>query len=397
MKKESSDRSGDGKVTGPVLVDNREARRRARRARRRRRMAAGIFLLAALLLMIFREDIDFYRLRRYITGEGQETVERFTVDFDTNGALALGACGENLVLCSGSTLAVYRQDGSQRLSETVSLSNPAIATADRYALVYDRGGTNVYLAKPGAMSCLLESEDAVLTGDVGQNGSFAVVTTPPEALSAVEVYSRSGKLRYRFVSSSSYISGVAVSNDGSCLAVAGFSVSEAKLSGVLRFLNTSSEQPTAELLLPDELILDIGRMGNTLFVLSDCALRTYELKSGQLKSEVGFDGQHLLHYTLSADEGAVLVLGRYTVGQGSTLLHYGEDGELLGSAALERDVQALAAGHDRLLALFGDSVALYDKSANLLQEQQIASVRGGVLLQGGVAALVDGSGVELLS
>ena len=191
--------------------------------------------------------------------------------------------------------------------------------------------------------------------------------------------------------------GVAVSNDGSCLAVAGFSVSEAKLSGVLRFLNTSSEQPTAELLLPDELILDIGRMGNTLFVLSDCALRTYELKSGQLKSEVGFDGQHLLHYTLSADEGAVLVLGRYTVGQGSTLLHYGEDGELLGSAVLERDVQALAAGHDRLLALFGDGVALYDKSANLLQEQQIASVRGGVLLQGGVAALVDGSGVELLS
>ena len=117
MKKEPSNKNAgngaDGKVRGPVLVDNREARRRARKARRRRRMAAGIFLLAALLLMIFREDIDFYRLRRCLTGEGQETVERFAVDFDTNGALALGASRENVVLCSGSVLAVYRQDGSR--------------------------------------------------------------------------------------------------------------------------------------------------------------------------------------------------------------------------------------------------------------------------------------------
>ena len=400
MKKEPSNKNAgngaDGKVRGPVLVDNREARRRARKARRRRRVAAGIFLLAALLLMIFREDIDFYRLRRYLTGEGQESVERFAVDFDTNGALALGASRENVVLCSGSVLAVYRQDGSQRLSETVSLSNPAIATADQYALVYERGGSNVYLAGAGSLSCTMESETPVLTGDVGKNGSFAIVTSPPEALSAVEVYSRAGRLRYRFVSSSSYISGVAVSNDGDCLAVAGFSVSEAKLSGVLRFLDTSSEQPTAEVLLPDELILDIGRTGDALFVVTDCALRIYDLKSGQLESEIGFDGQHLLHYTLSDSEGAVLTLGRYTVGQGSTLLHYGADGELKGSTVLEQDVQALSAGHGRVLALLGDGAMLFDANAALLEERQVASVRAGVLLKGGVAALVDGSGVLLL-
>lgn len=88
--------------------------------------------------------------------------------------------------------------------------------------------------------------------------------------------------------------------------------------------------------------------------MTDCALRIYDLKSGQLESEIGFDGQHLLHYTLSDSEGAVLTLGRYTVGQGSTLLHYGADGELKGSTVLEQDVQALSAGHGRVLALLGD-------------------------------------------
>ena len=178
--------------------------------------------------------------------------------------------------------------------------------------------------------------------------------------------------------------------------MAGFSVSEAKLSGVLRFLDTSSEQPTAEVLLPDELILDIGRTGDALFVVTDCALRIYDLKSGQLESEIGFDGQHLLHYTLSDSEGAVLTLGRYTVGQGSTLLHYGADGELKGSTVLEQDVQALSAGHGRVLALLGDGAMLFDANAALLEERQVASVRAGVLLKGGVAALVDGSGVLLL-
>ena len=126
------------------------------------------------------------------------------------------------------------------------------------------------------------------------------------------------------------------------------------------------------------------------------ALRIYDLKSGQLESEIGFDGQHLLHYTLSDSEGAVLTLGRYTVGQGSTLLHYGADGELKGSTVLEQDVQALSAGHGRVLALLGDGAMLFDANAALLEERQVASVRAGVLLKGGVAALVDGSGVLLL-
>ena len=152
MKKDASRRGSAGKEpAGPVLVDNREARRRARLAKRRRRTAAGIFLLIALLIVIFREDIDLYRLRQRLTAGQEEAVERFTVDLDTNGTLVWGASRDNLVLCSGSALAVYRQDGSEKMSETVSLANPAIVTADRYALVYDRGGFNAYLTGGSAL------------------------------------------------------------------------------------------------------------------------------------------------------------------------------------------------------------------------------------------------------
>lgn len=397
MKKDASRRGSAGKEpAGPVLVDNREARRRARLAKRRRRTAAGIFLLIALLIVIFREDIDLYRLRQRLTAGQEEAVERFTVDLDTNGTLVWGASRDNLVLCSGSALAVYRQDGSEKMSETVSLANPAIVTADRYALVYDRGGVNAYLTGGSALSSAIQSAGTILTGDVAENGSFALVSTSSEALSVVEVYSRHGKLRYRFVSSSSYVSGVALSDDGRQLAIAGFAVEQANLGGVLRFLDTSSEQPTAEVSLPDELILDVGQVGDTLMVLTDTALRTYHLKTGELQSETGFDGQQLLHYTLG-EQGAALVLGRYTVGHGSSLLSYNSSGELLGSAALEEDTRALSAAHDRLLVLFGGSVTLYDRQGNVLVTRQAASVRGGVMLHGGTAALIDGSGVTLLS
>ena len=52
--------------------------------------------------------------------------------------------------------------------------------------------------------------------------------------------------------------------------------------------------------------------------------------------------------------------------------------------------------HLDLAYLLGDGAMLFDANAALLEERQVASVRAGVLLKGGVAALVDGSGVLLL-
>ncbi|MBQ6001138.1 MAG: hypothetical protein IJL15_06395 [Clostridia bacterium] len=378
----------------PVLIDNSEARKKVRAAKRRRRIAFLLLALVALLLGIFRNDIDLYRIRQWLSGEKPEKATRFAVDLDTGGSLAFGASRDCLALCNGSSLGVYRQDGSRKLNVSVSLGTPAMETAGGYVLAYDRGGVNAYLTGGVALSCSVRAQGAMLCADVGEDGTFALVSSSEQSLSVLEVFNHYGKKKYGFVSSSSYITGVAIGDDGKNLAIAGFSADRMQLSGLLRFLSVSSEQPVAEVSLPDELILKIHSEGDTLLVLTDRALHSYSLSSGALLGETSFGGQKLLYCSLNPP---ALVLGRYAASHENAMLCCDSKAAQVSSVTLTEDIRAIYGGYDRLL-LLGETALLYDKAGNLLAEQpQSAGVRGGVILKGGTAALIDSSGVTLLS
>ena len=55
----------------------------------------------------------------------------------------------------------------------------------------------------------------------------------------------------------------------------------------------------------------------------------------------------------------------YRSGAGGTLLTFGSDGRVLGSAALDRDVISLSAAGKQLLVMTGGSLALYNQELTL--------------------------------
>ncbi|MBQ3077950.1 MAG: hypothetical protein IJC43_08840 [Clostridia bacterium] len=379
----------------PVLIDNSEQRKKTRAQKRRRRMAGLLLLLLALFLIIFRKDIDLYRLRLALQG-GLTAEERFEVADDTSGDLAIAGMDDCLVLLTERTFSLYRADGSRRYHADLAVASPALVTNDHYALAFDLGGTTASLVRGGSRTCTITTESPILAADVAENGTFALVLTPDDALATVEVYSRAGELRYRFVSSSSYISAVALSDDGREAAIGGFAVEQAAFRGVLRFLDLTKEEPVAEISLPDELILGMRQSGGHLTVVTDTGLHGYSL-TGELQHSAGYGENRLLYFAIEPDGSAGLLLGRYTVGHDTTLCRYTAKGELQFETALTGDVRGLTGGHGMLLVLQSGTVTLFDEGGRAIATEQASSVRGGAVLSGGRAALVGDVDVTLLS
>lgn len=384
---------------GPTLVDNREHRRKRKAAKRRRNLLALLLIVAALLLLIFRQDIDTYNIRQRLFNRDQEPVERLrTVEVSQNleGGLAACANRDNVVLAVPNRLVSYRPDGSLALDEAVSLTTPAIACSDRYILAYDRGGQAAVLSNGTALLAELTAADSIQTAAVAGNGTFALVSKGRDVQSVVSVYNRRGNLRYEWNSASSTVSSVALSDDGRTLAVAGFTAKNAELVGVLRLINLNSEQPLAELQLPDELILALQFEGGTLKLLTDAALYLYTARDGALQHRLPHGTEPLLRFSLQG-EGAALILGQYAVGQGGTLKRYDIGGELRAEVNFSGDIRSLTAGDDRLVLLQSGTATLLDERGAILETVERASIREAVVLKNGVIALIGNTNIALLS
>ena len=127
--------------------------------------------------------------------------------------------GNPLILTDAAYL-VYNESGKTVFSDTHGFTNPIMKTSKARTLVFDQNGNNYKVYNYSTTLTSGSSNDALITGDICRNGSYAIVSKPADYASKVEIFTKHNKMKFTWCSSKEIVTAVTLSNNGNRLAVA---------------------------------------------------------------------------------------------------------------------------------------------------------------------------------
>ena len=293
-----------------------------------------------------------------VAGFRQHEGDITTINYE-NGTFSDAALFEaGIAYADNDSLFLARPGSMTTMKHTLGYSSPVVETSDDYVLVYDRGGMQAVLANSTTAVAELSLDSAIITGSMGQNGRFVLVTDEQGYRTAVAVYDTSGKEVFKYQSSEYYIVSADLSPDGKTLAALAFRQDGVTLNSHVLFYDVSSGSLDADVTLEDTLGMALCYSGNTAAVLCDDGLYMID-RGGEAEHTLTVASSDLI--SLTAHDNMLAIATRSYSGARSDLYTI-RGGTLSGPYALSEEPSALAISAAGTAVLSASGVTVYDTS-----------------------------------
>lgn len=281
-----------------------------------------------------------------------------TINYE-NGTFSDAALFEaGIAYADNDSLFLARPGSVTTMKYTLGYSSPVVETSDDYVLVYDRGGMKAVLANSATAVAELSLDSAIITGSIGQDGRFVLVTDERGYRTAVAVYDTSGKEVFKYQSSEYYIVSADLSPDGKTLAVLAFRQDGVALNSHVLLYDVSSGSLDADVTLEDALGMALCYSGNTAAVLCDDGLYMIG-RNGEIEHPLTIAASDLI--SLTAHDNMLAIATRSYSGARSDLYTI-RSGTLSGPYGLSEEPSALAVSAAGTAVLSASGVTVYDTS-----------------------------------
>ena len=285
-------------------------------------------VLGAVFLVANWQKLNFDYIRRYFAyrnlarnEDGQ--VESFA--YDGGVSCTFTHLGGDLLVCSKSGVRLYSSSGAEYVNQTRILSNPVVTTGGSAALVYDVGGSNLYVYRDReeVFSYTTASGQSILSASLSAQGILVIATQASGVKGSVTVYDSSFQPLLGLNISSRFITDAVLSPDGRTLALATSGQTDGTYDSQIAFyaLDRTEEDrsPDAVYSLGNNTILKLNWPSEPLRVLGENALVLVNT-DGTEAGSYSYNWRHLKGYSLDEDGRCVLLLGRYRAGTEADLV-----------------------------------------------------------------------------
>lgn len=354
-------------------------------------VAVAVSLVAAL---VFRDRLNADSVRRWFT-------YRSLIRSDSGRAESFPYGGEltdtfavldgDLLVCSRNAISLYSGSGAQYINEPVGMENPVVNTNGSLAVVYDAGGTDLYVL--GQRSLVWSSKDfeSILSARLNKNGQLTVVTQASGYRGMVTVYDAAYSPVMHIDLSSAFVMDAALSDNGHTLAILTVGQSGGAFATSLELYEMSYASgeyaPDFTCELGGGVVLETKHTASAVWSLADRGL-TVTGHDGR-SSGVSWADKHLRRYTLSGDGFAAILLGKYRAGSQAELWVVDESGQRR-VLELNEQVLSISAAGRYLAVLTGDRLDLYTDQLELYNTLEgTQGARNVLLMPDGSAILIS--------
>lgn len=263
--------------------------------------------------------------------------------------------GSSLVVVNETTIYFYNTSGSEVYSAQHRMGNPQVATNGTMLLNFDRGSKTYTAYSRNNQFYTGTTETAIRCGDISANGCIAIATQSENAHSQVQVMDNKQRLQYTW-SSDDVITAMAISDNGSMVAIGSSYVEEGELKNSLTVLRGGEE--LYKYTLANQLILGLEFDGNNVRCVTDRSALLLDT-NGKAIGQFDYKGQPLSGFSMY-DNGLALVFGNYEQDRSYTLASVADNFfTLRGTATLTDSVQKIEAYENTILVLGGSSLREY--------------------------------------
>ena len=334
----------EGAEPSPVREVSRKSRRRRRRVLR---VISRLIILAALALAVYLVWQNWDKLspanlivwiEDTFSGKGQNG--SFPVELSGGTVVGMEEMDGNLAVLTDTEFRMYRENGAELLRRTLGYSNAQLCTAGEYALIAELGGSRFRLETRAETVLNVTNDNQavdennkvaqildvplgnnILAADVDENGRMAFVTAASQSfLSEVVVYSKKGQQLFRAEDTEMMAVDVALSPDGTQVAVVGVSAEGGAVTSTLKVYDLNApDQAPWEHTESETMLLGVDYFaGGTVAAVGDNAVWVAK-PNGALFEKQEYDDRQLAGFAIGED-CAALVLQKYGSSDGGELM-----------------------------------------------------------------------------
>lgn len=358
-------------------------------------LLALALVLAAVGAIVFRDSLNLDSVKRWfhyrtlmINDSGR--AESFLYDGDLTDTFSV--LDGDLLVCSPNNISLYSGSGTRYVNQSVTMENPVVDSNGSLAVVYDAGGSSLYVLGQRELIWSVTDLNTILSARLNRNGQLAVVTQSGGYRGQVTVYDSSYAPIMSVNLSSAFVMDGALSDDGKTLSIITVGQQDGAFSSSLSLyeMNTAGSgdfTPDRTLQLENTVVLDCEHTADRVWLVADTGLITID-HSGQRKLSDWSD-MHLKRYTLGGSGFAAALLGKYRAGSQAELWVMDSDGSHRTLSVSEQVLSLSAAG--RYIALLtGDRLDIYTADLELYSSLEgTQGARSVLLLEDGSAILIS--------
>lgn len=352
-------------------------------------------VLTAVAAVIFRDSLNLDSIKRWfhyrslvLSDSGR--AESFPYDGVVTDTFAV--LDGDLMVCSANAISLYSGSGTCYVSQSVSMETPVVTTNGSLAVVYDAGGSSLYVLGQRELIWSAEDMDPILSARLNSSGQLTVVTQAGGYRGQVTVYDASYKPVMSVNLSSAFVMDAALADDGATLAIITIGQQEGAFASTLALytLNTTESGafvPDRTYPLDSSVVLDTRHTQSHVWTLSDMGLSIADHEGQSVSAD--WSDMHLKRYTLGGEGFAAALLGKYRAGTQAELWVIREDGSHRALSTNEQILSLAAAGR-YLAVLTGDRLDIYTADLELYSSLEgTQGARSVQLMEDGSAILIS--------
>lgn len=354
-------------------------------------LAVGVSLV---VLVAFRDQLNLDSVKRWfhyrsLTRSDSGQAESFHYDGDLNCIFA--ALDGDLLVCSEHAISLYSGSGTRYINQQVSMEHPVVTTNGSLAVVYDAGGSSLYILGQRSLVWSAEDLEGILSARLNKNGQLTVVTQAGGYRGKVTVYNASYEPVMSVSLTSAFVMDAALSDNGHTLATLTVGQQDGVFATGLELyaMNyaSGSYQSDVSASLGGGVALDLRHTAGAVWVLSDRGLTISDHDGNTVTAD--WSDKYLRRYTLSGDGFAAALLGRYRAGSQTELWVVDQDGTRR-SLPLNEQVMSISAAGRYVAVLTGDRLDIYTQELELYSSLKgTKGARTVLLVPDGSAILIS--------
>lgn len=354
-------------------------------------LAVALGLVAAL---VFRDRLNADSVRRWFTYRSlirsdSGRAESFPYGGDLTDTFAV--LDGDLLVCSRNAISLYSGSGTQYIDQSAGMENPVVNTNGSLAVVYDAGGSDLYVLGQRSLVWSANDLESILSARINRNGQLTVVTQDSGYRGMVTVYDAAYSPVMYIELSSAFVMDAALSDNGHTLAILTVGQSGGAFTTSLELyeMNYASGAYTPDFTcqLGGGVVLETRHTASAVWTLADRGLTVTDHEGRS--SGVSWADKHLRRYTLNGDGFAAVLLGRYRAGSQAELWVVDETGQRR-ILELNEQVLSISAAGRYLAVLTGDRLDIYTDKLELYNTLEgTQGARNVLLMPDGSAILIS--------
>ncbi len=349
-----------------------------------------ILVVGAVFVVVNRDKLSVDRLRRWISyrDASGEVAQQVFHGTDPNGSFVW--TGTGLVTCSQQQLQGFDLSGDKIITQKVAMKKPVVRNNGGYTVVYDAGGTELYLIHKGEIVQSSHSEKGkiILSARVDAEGWLTVVERAPGYKASVTVYNETFKPVVTENISSSFITDAIVSPNHKMVTLVSIGEAENGFESALQFYHVSDGALESTCFLDNDVVLDMEWEKDVLWVAGEFGV--YRIVDEALESGYTEASSYLQGFSLQGSGYATLFYSKYQGGSTGELLTVDKTG-VIGTVGLNDEVLSISSAGDYVAVLTASELSIYKSDLTLYDAVENTWGARRVLLR------TDGSAVVISS